>query len=103
MIYDICTDNYSAFQIFEKNKLKPRAYFIPFQDRKSSETVSLCDERYKSNLVKVLNGKWDFKYYPKFSDMPKRFDTSIVDFDEVNVPSMWQYTGYEKPYYINQN
>ena len=48
MIYDICTDNYSAFQIFEKNKLKPRAYFIPFQDRKSSETVSLCDERYKS-------------------------------------------------------
>ena len=60
-------------------------------------------DRYKSNLVKVLNGKWDFKYYPKFSDMPKRFDTSIVDFDEVNVPSMWQYTGYEKPYYINQN
>ena len=51
----------------------------------------------------MLNGKWDFKYYPKFSDMPKRFDTSIVDFDEVNVPSMWQYTGYEKPYYINQN
>lgn len=37
MIYDICTDNYSAFQIFEKNKLKPRAYFIPFQVEKAQK------------------------------------------------------------------
>ena len=29
------------------------------------------------------------------------FDTEKIKFDKVNVPSMWQYTGYEKPYYVN--
>lgn len=37
MIYDICTDNYSAFQIFEKNKLKPRAYLFRFRIEKAQK------------------------------------------------------------------
>lgn len=103
MIYNICTDHYSNFQVFEANKLKPRAYFIPFDEKSRAEKADLCGERYESSQVRVLNGEWDFAYYAKFSDLPKRFDTERTAFDKIQVPSMWQYTGYEKPYYINQN
>lgn len=102
MIYTICEDNYCDFNVFQKNKLNPRSYFIPFESREKAESVSLCEERYESGIVKVLNGEWDFKYYEKFADMPKAFNTDNINFDKVQVPSMWQYTGYEKPYYINQ-
>ncbi len=34
--------------------------------------------------------------------MPDEFDTDNEDMDTVQVPSMWQYTGYERPYYVNQ-
>lgn len=103
MRYRICSDNYCNFQVLEKNKLKPRAYFIPFESVESAAEASLSEERYKSGVVRVLNGQWDFKYYSKFAEMPKDFQTEDIAFDKVQVPSMWQYTGYEKPYYINQN
>lgn len=33
--------------------------------------------------------------------MPNELDIDSTEFDKVPVPSVWQHTGYEKPYYVN--
>ncbi|MBQ6707478.1 MAG: hypothetical protein IJM97_00860 [Clostridia bacterium] len=101
MKYNLINTNYANFKVFEKNKLSPRAYFIPFKSADSLKSTDVLTERYSSDFVKILSGEWDFKYYPKHSDLPEIFDTADIAFDKVSVPSTWQRTGYEKPCYIN--
>jgi len=99
--YEINKTNHCTFPLFEKNKLSPRAYFIPFKDRKLLEKTDIRKERYSGDMVKVLSGEWDFKFYPKKSKMPSSINTSKIKFDKVQVPSTWQRTGYMDPVYLN--
>ncbi len=101
MKYNLMNTNYANFKIFEKNKLTPRAYFIPFKAFESLRSTDVLTERYSSDFVKVLSGDWDFKYYSKHSEIPEVFDTDKINFDKITVPSTWQRTGYENPCYIN--
>ena len=101
MKYNIKTDNYKTFSVYKDNVLKPRAYFIPFKSGKKMLKTDIRTERYNSDMVTVLSGEWDFKYYQKVSEMPSEIDTESIDFDKVTVPSCWQFTGYEPPVYIN--
>lgn len=101
MKYSIINDNYRNFDVFEINKLKPRAYAIPFKSLRSLKASTCLTERYKSDTVTVLSGEWDFKYYDKMSVLPNCFDTSRVQFKKVSVPSTWQRTGYQPPVYLN--
>ena len=101
MEYKINKTNYCTFDIFEDNKLSPRSYFIPYPNRKLCDKVSLCDKRYKSNKVQCLNGEWDFIFYPLPKDVPDILDTDNVKFDKIDVPSCWQFRGYDKPFYVN--
>lgn len=102
MKYQLKEKLYCDFAVFEENKLPPRAYFVPFSDVHSARAVPLLEERYSSDKVEVLGGQWDFVYYPKRVELKGAFDTAAVAWDQVPVPSMWQFTGYEKPYYTNQ-
>lgn len=102
MKYQMKDRLYADFSVFEENKLAPRSYFIPYGDRDKAAEVSLLEERYQSDKVRVLNGVWDFCYYPKRSQLTGELNTDSVRWDKVPVPSMWQFTGYEKPYYTNQ-
>lgn len=102
MIYSLKKDNYKTFEVFSQNLLAPRAYFIPFADMEELEKTDIRTERYNSSRVAVLSGEWNFKYYAKRSEMPDEFNTDKEEMDSIQVPSMWQYTGYEKPYYVNQ-
>ena len=101
MKYSLKTDNYKTQEIFKDNILPSRAYFIPFSDEKEYFASEAETERYSSSKVRVLNGEWDFKYYGAVSQMPDEFDTDKISFDKISVPSMWQFTGYEMPYYLN--
>lgn len=101
MIYSLSNDFYNDFSCFEDNALPARAYFVPFKDRVTCQKTTYLDERYESSLLKVLNGKWDFVFYPRISEMPLELDTDAVKFDSVKVPGCWQFQGYEKPFYIN--
>ena len=101
MIYNLSNDFFNDFNCYEDNALPPRSYFVPFKDRASLDKTTYLDERYESSLLKVLNGKWDFAFYEKISDMPLELDTESVKFDSVKVPGCWQFQGYEKPFYIN--
>lgn len=101
MLYRINTENYHNFNIFEVNKLAPRSYFIPYPSKKEADSVSAVQKRYKSPKVICLNGEWDFKFYERPSEMPKVMDTDKILFDKLDVPSCWQFRGYDKPFYVN--
>ncbi len=101
MKYIINRENFRKFEIAEINKLSPRAYFIPYSSVEALSSQDALTERYNSDMVRVLNGEWDFKYYEKDMLIPNEFYTERVQFDKVTVPSTWQRTGYREPCYLN--
>ena len=101
MKYQINQENYHRFDIMEIGKMAPRSYFIPYESKARADQVSLKEKRYGSGKVDCLNGLWDFKFYKKPSEMPEILDTEAVDFDQIPVPSCWQFQGYDRPFYVN--
>ena len=101
MKYTINKTNFRDFSFYELNKREGRAYFIPFTDKAVLEKTDFRKERFSSDLVRVLSGEWEFKYYAHASELPVSFDTEKTEFDKINVPSTWQRTGYEPPVYLN--
>ena len=47
MRYKINKKHYRDFDVFEKNRLPHRSYFIPFLSRESLEKTTYLTERYK--------------------------------------------------------
>ena len=90
MKYKLNTTNYRDFKVIEDNKLAGRAYFIPYSKKEKLCAVDLKHERTDSDLVEVLSGEWDFKYYNDISLIPEVFDAAGVEFDRIHVPSTWQ-------------
>lgn len=101
MIFKVKNDNYRNFDVYKDNVLKPRSYFIPFNSLEKAVDCDFRNERYSSSMVTVLSGIWDFKYFKSINDIPDEIDVNSFDFDSVPVPSVWQHTGYEPPYYLN--
>lgn len=101
MVYKIKGNLHRDFSVMADNVLDGRAYFIPFVDENLFNDSDIRNERYTSDAVRVLSGDWDFRYYSDETDIPRELDTESVEFDTVSVPSVWQFTGYEEPYYVN--
>ncbi len=78
-----------------ENREAPRAYYIPYD----SLEKALAGDRTASNYYRLLNGAWDFKFFPRDIDLTD----DIAAWDSIPVPSCWQLHGYEKPYYTNVN
>ena len=93
--------NYHDFSVYEANKLPGRSYFIPYPSRGEADKVSPKEKRYRSPKVQCLNGDWDFRFYPVPSQLPDTLDTDQVKFDSIDVPSCWQFRGYDQPFYVN--
>ena len=101
MKYTVNRTNFNDFSIYELNRREGRAYTIPYSSKETLTKTAFKKERYSSDIVKVLSGKWDFKYYASNKELPDVIDTDSLEFDEITVPSTWQRTGYDSPAYIN--
>lgn len=101
MKYRLNTTNYHDFATFAVNKLPARSYFIPYPGRAAADAVAPKQKRYASPKVQCLNGEWDFKFSPRPAELPVELDTDAVHFDRLDVPSCWQFRGYDKPFYVN--
>lgn len=101
MEYLINKTNYRDFSVFEDNKRKARAYFIPYSKRETLDRTKLKEERYNSDLVDVLSGEWEFKYYSDISELKTEINSDELDYKTIHVPSTWQRTGIEPPVYLN--
>lgn len=86
---------YENLSLLHENTLKPRSHYIPYDTLEKA----LAGDKSKSNIYTLLNGEWDFAYFSRDIDCPE----TIENWDKVTVPSCWQTTGYEKPYYTNVN
>ena len=73
--------DYENERIFERNRLAPRAYFIP-----------------EHSLL--LNGRWRFHYAPCPASAPSKSET-LSESSKIDVPGHWQLQGYGKPHYTN--
>lgn len=86
---------YENLEFIHENTMPPRAYYIPYD----SVEKALAGDETQSKYYTLLNGDWDFRYFARDIDCP-----SVIDeWDTVKVPSCWQTTGYENPYYTNVN
>ncbi len=91
---------YEDLSVLHENTEKPRAYYIPASKRMDN----LVEEREKSDRLQSLNGKWAFKYFESIYDVKEAFyekGYDISSFDEINVPSVWQMSGYDSHQYTN--
>lgn len=84
---------YEDLNRIHENTLAPRAHYIPYD----SLEKALKRDKSASAYYRLLNGEWDFRYFARDIDCP----AEITEWDSVQVPSCWQSTGYEKPYYTN--
>ncbi len=83
---------------------KPAAYFIPF-----AKDEDCTKERETSSRFTLLNGEWDFKFYPNVREVDftaEGYPASESCPDKMKVPFNWQLVldkGYDVPNYINQD
>lgn len=86
-------------EVFEINKLEPRATFYHFSDKKNVEKGWQASNKYKS-----LNGKWKFNWVRSPDERPIDFfktDYNISNWNEITVPGNWELQGYGIPIYTN--
>lgn len=89
-------ENPSAVSI---NAEPDRAYYIPFLN-----TDKNISQREDSGCFQSLCGTWKFKLYASIYDVPDNFfevDFSESDYKDINVPSVWQFEGYDHHQYTN--
>ena len=101
MKYSINKTNHCDFKTVEIGRYAPRAYFVPHRLKADAVSADWKTQRFESDMVTLLSGEWDFKYYAKKSKLPAVIDTDKIKFDKIDVPCTWQRTGYENPAYIN--
>ena len=80
-------------EILHVGALPPRAYCIPYPDTDSA----MRGVREASDRMTLLNGLWEFAYYPSYAVMPETIDYK----DTIPVPSVWQMHGYDHHQYTN--
>ena len=91
---------YENLSILHENTMPARAYYIPASKRMDN----LVEHREESDRMQLLNGTWKFQYFTsiyniKDSFFEKNYDTE--NFDEIQVPSVWQMAGYDTHQYTN--
>lgn len=87
-------------KIYKVNTEAPHATLIPHAG------VEELVQTKKSPFVQPLNGKWKFRWVVKPSDRPAGFQRDGYDlsgWDEIDVPSNWEFQGYGIPIYVNQD
>jgi beta-galactosidase len=100
--YESQLPDYNNEQVFQRNRLPPRAYHIP------EESI-------------LLNGRWDFNYAPTPLHAPEPrqngqdtpatpdsesgpdtiADEAVHEWTSIDVPGHWQLQGFGKPHYTN--
>lgn len=91
--------DWNNLKIIHRNTEPPRAHFIPCSNR--SEALNF--NRELSSLYKSLNGTWKFRYDSSPFEAPSWDADNPWDWDDVQVPGMWQLQGYGRPLYTNVN
>jgi beta-galactosidase len=88
--------------VVSRNTEPPHATLVPY----SSLAKAISGDRFGSESLLLLNGKWRFHWVSKPADRPKDFfrpEYDVSAWKEIAVPSNWQLQGYDVPIYLNED
>ena len=91
---------YENLSVLHENTMPARAYYVPASKRMDN----LVEHREESDRMQLLNGAWKFRYFNSIYDIQDSFfekDYNTENFDEIQVPSVWQMAGYDTHQYTN--
>ena len=91
---------YEDLSVLHENTMPARSYYIPASKRMDN----LVEHRDESDRMQLLNGNWKFQYFNSIYDVQESFFEKNYDteeFDEIQVPSVWQMAGYDMHQYTN--
>ena len=91
---------YENLSVLHENTMPARSYYIPASKRMDN----LVEHREESDRMQLLNGTWKFQYFNSIYDIQDSFFAKNYDtenFDEIQVPSVWQMAGYDTHQYTN--
>ena len=91
---------YEDLSVLHENTMPARAYYVPASIRMDN----LMEHREESDRMQLLNGTWKFRYFNSIYDVQDSFfekDYDTENFDEIQVPSVWQMAGYDAHQYTN--
>ena len=89
--------NWEDKSVIGINKEKGHTLALPYDD------INSILEGKQSPWKMSLNGKWKFNWSSCPMERPIDFyktDFSVDNWDEINVPGLWQLQGYDTPYYL---
>lgn len=94
---------HKSLDVLHFGTLKPRAYFIPYENLQDA----LSGDRTKSAYFTSLCGEWSYKFYESFEDIDCEFWSESFDYSslpEVPVPGnvqLYKNVEHDKPLYSN--
>ena len=92
--------DWENLDVLSRRREAAAATSIPYADADTAR----AGERGTSPYFRLLNGQWQFSYWPSPRAVPNGiecdgFDAS--DWDSITVPGNWQRQGYGRPQYVN--
>ncbi|MCM4151058.1 DUF4981 domain-containing protein [Arenibacter sp. N53] len=90
--------NHYNHQIFEENKLPPRATFFGLETK-------VKPDKENSRRFLNLNGDWKFNFVKDPKQRPTTFQNINIDdsdWDTIQVPANWEVEGYDHPIYLDE-
>jgi len=87
--------------VISRNTEPPHATLMPY----STMEKAAAGDRFASEYMLLLNGKWKFHWVPKPADRSLDFYKPEYDasaWKEIEVPGNWQLQGYDVPIYLDQ-
>jgi beta-galactosidase len=91
-------ENHYNHQIFEENKLPPRATYFSF------ETAEILNKEDSKRFLS-LNGEWKFHFVKDPKKRPTTFQNTHFDDSDwgtIPVPANWEVEGYDYPIYLDE-
>ncbi|WP_062354025.1 glycoside hydrolase family 2 TIM barrel-domain containing protein [Bacillus kwashiorkori] len=85
---------------FSRNRLKSRAYYIPYHSEEAAQTF----QQKNSNRIQLLNGMWKFNYSTSPLEVREEFFKKELDdseWSDMPVPHHFQLNGFDRPHYTN--
>ena len=92
--------DWQNMNVIHRGREASHCTLMPYLDEKSA----LSGQRGKSPFFKLLSGEWKFNYVTAEAYSPKGFeqpDYDVSKWDNITVPSCWQFFGYGIKNYLN--
>ena len=99
-MHDKVLPDWQNMNIINRGRVQSHSTFLPF----SNSQNAVSQQRGMSDLFKLLSGEWKFSYTEVEAHSPEGFEkpeTDVSDWNNITVPSCWQFFGYGVKNYLN--